>query len=156
MEAFSKIFTYLITKYKFNPKILNVDCNIAQIIAIKKNFKETKIIICYYHIMKKLIQHLPEIKSNNPNKKKRARNLLTNIKLLLFISREKVNQFLELISDKFEDSFPKFIKYYRSNFFTKYPLKYLDWNYDIKNILDPVDINHYFFTNNIGESTNLI
>ena len=105
--------------------------------------------------MKKLIQHLPEIKSNNPNKKKRAKNLLTNIKLLLFISREKLNQFFELISDEFEDSFPKFIKYYRSNFFTKYPLKYLDWNYDIKNTLDPVDINHYFFTNNICESTNL-
>ena len=144
VEAFSKIFTYLITKYKFNPKILNVYCNIAQIIAIKKNFKETKIIICYYHIMKKLIQHLPEIKNSNPNIKKKAKYLLTNIKLLLFISREKVNKFFDLISDEFKDSFPKFIKYYRRNFFDEYLLKYLDWNYDIKNTLDPVDINQTF------------
>ena len=154
IETFSKIFEYLITKYRFSPKIINVDCNKAQIIAIKKYFKESKIIICYYHIIKKLIQHLPEIKSKNPETKKKAKNLLTNIKILLFISREKVKKFFDLIRNNYKATFPKFIKYFHMNFFKKYPLKYLDWNYDIKNTLDAVDINHYFFTNNICESTN--
>ena len=59
----------------------------------------------------------------------------------------------DLISDEFKDCFPKFKKYYLRNFFTKYPLTNLDWNNDLKNTLDQLDINNYFFTNNICEST---
>ena len=33
-------------------------------------------------------------------------------------------------------------------------MKYFDWNYDIKNDLNPLDINHYFFTSDICQSTN--
>ena len=35
-ETFIKIFTYLNTKYNFKPDIINIDCCVAEIIAIKK------------------------------------------------------------------------------------------------------------------------
>ena len=72
---------------------------------------------------------------------------------MLFLKRNEVHNYFNKIKDKFQNDFPKFIKYFEYNFFKKYPMKELDWNYDVeRNNL--IDLNHYFFTNNICESTN--
>ena len=152
-ETFKSILEYLNINYKFEPKIINVDCNKAEIIAIKKTFLNTKINICYYHLMKKFVQHLPELRSKNKILKNKAKDLLINIKLLVFIKKSDAKYFFDKIYDKYNRTFPKFTKYFKNNFFNKYPLKDLDWNYDVNNE-NIIDINHYFFTNNICESTN--
>ena len=54
-ETFCSIFKYLYNKYNFQPNTLNIDCNNAEIIAVKKVFINTKLIICYYHLMKRLV-----------------------------------------------------------------------------------------------------
>ncbi len=68
-DTFIKIFKYLNSKYNFYPEIFNVDWNIAEIIAIKKIFNDSKIIIFCYHILKPIIQHLPQIRSFDKFKK---------------------------------------------------------------------------------------
>ena len=153
-ETFMHIFEKLKLEYKFNPNTINLDCNIAEILAIKNIFNECNITICYYHILKRLVQHLPQLRDKNKDIKAKAKTLFANMKILLFIKRENVHSFFKLIENKYKKIFPKIINYFIDNYFKKYPLNKLDWNYDISNNLNPIDINHYFFTNNICESTN--
>ena len=89
-ESFMKIFKYLNQKYNFYPDSINVDCNLAEIIAIKKSFNDCKIVICYYHIIKHIIQHLPQLRSADKIKKRKAHNLPNNIKIMLFINKDEV------------------------------------------------------------------
>ena len=84
-ETFIKIFNYLTEYYKFYPETINVDCNIAQILAIKHIYKECNIILCFYHILKRLIIHLPQIRSKDKKIKKSVKYLFNNIKILLYI-----------------------------------------------------------------------
>ena len=143
VETFCKIFSYLYTNYNFDPQIINIDCNNAEIISIKKNFINAKIVICFYHIVKRLIQHIPQIRSKNKELKNKAKNLLNNIKLMLFIKRNEVHNYFKKIKYIFKNDFPKFIKYFEYYFFKKYPMKDLDWNYDVERN-NFIDINHYF------------
>ena len=73
---------------------LNVDCCSAEIIAIKKTYVECRIIVCYYHILKRLIQHLPHIKSTNFETKNNTRDSLNNMKILMSLSKNEVKIFL--------------------------------------------------------------
>ena len=153
-ETFSSIFKYLNSQYSFYPEIINCDCYIAEIKAIKKTFNDSHIIICYYHVIKRIIQHLPEIRNKNKIKKEHAKNLLNNIKILIFIKKSNIMEYYKLMENKYKTEFPAFFKYFKKNHFQKYPLKELDWNYDINDDLNPIDIKQYFFSNNICESTN--
>lgn len=143
-ETFSSIFKYLNSKYSFYPEIINYDCCIAEIKAIKKTFNDSHIIICYYHVIKRIIQHLPEIRNKNKIKKEHAKNLLNNIKILIFIKKSNIMEYYNLIENKYKTEFPPFFKYFKKNYFQKYPLKELDWNYDINDDLNPIDIKQYF------------
>ena len=83
-EIFTAIFNYLAMKYWFNPKCINIDCCTEEIISIRKKFPHTKIIICYYQIIKRIIKHIPQIRNKNDNINKKAKDLFANIKILLF------------------------------------------------------------------------
>lgn len=72
-ETFLSIFNYLEIKYNFNPKCINIDCSQAEIISIKKKFPHAKIVLCYYHIVKRIIKHLPQLKCKNKDTKKSKR-----------------------------------------------------------------------------------
>ena len=63
IETFTSIFNYLESKYNFNPKCVNIDCCSSEIFAIKKKYPHCKIILCYYHIIKRIIKHLPQLKN---------------------------------------------------------------------------------------------
>ena len=154
IETFTSIFNYLKTNYNFAPISINVDCSIAEIISIKKNFPNTKIILCYYHILKRIIKHIPEIKCKDKLKKKKAMNLLANIKILLYLNKNKVKDFFNMIQKYYEKEFPSFIKYFYYNFFKKYPLNDLCWVYDLNFIFENNNLDNFFLTNNICESTN--
>ena len=70
VETFSNIYEYLIDKYNFYPTKMTVDCQKANIIAIQKHFPNCYIIICYFHIIRRFVLHLP--KYNLKIKKKRV------------------------------------------------------------------------------------
>ena len=154
VETFSSIFNYLESKYNFNPKCINIDCSSSEIIAIKKKYPHCKIILCYYHIVKRIIKHLPQLKNKNESIKNKAKDLFSNVKLLLFLNVNKLKEFFQLIINKYEKDFPKFIKYFYTNFFKRYPLNDLCWNYDLNFIFEENSIDDFFLTNNICESTN--
>ena len=75
-------------------------------------------------------------------------------KILLFLNKSKLKYFFELIKAKYETDFPAFIKYFYINYFKKYPLNDLCWNYDLNFIFESNSIDDFFLTNNICESTN--
>ena len=77
-----------------------MDCNSAEVIAIKKIFTNITIIICYYHLIKKFIQHFPEIRKKDIENKNKIKNVLNNMKILLFIKREDVLEYYQMINDK--------------------------------------------------------
>ena len=93
-ETFIKSLNYLHNNNEFNPEIINIDCSVPEILVIKKVFIECRINICYYHLLKKFIQHLPQIRSNNLNEKNNAKNLLSNMKILLF--KKEIKKYFEL------------------------------------------------------------
>ena len=86
--------------------------------------------------------------------KNKAKDLFSNVKILLFLNKNKVKEFFQLIVNKYEKDFPKFIKYFYTNFFKRYPLNELCWNYDLNYIFEDNSLDDFFLTNNICESTN--
>ena len=62
---------------------------------------------------------------------------------MLFIKRNEVHNYFKKIKYIFKNDFPKFIKYFEYYFFKKYPMKDLDWNYDVERN-NFIDINHCF------------
>ena len=82
IETFTIIYNYLYEKYKFVPKKMTVDCQKAHLISLYKFFPNTCIIICYFHIIRRLVIHLKDLKNKNMTKKENAKNLLSSMKLL--------------------------------------------------------------------------
>ena len=80
--------------------------------------------------MKRIIKHLPQINNKNETIQKKAKDLFSNIKILLFLNKNNIKEFFQLIIKKYEPDFSKFIKYFYTNFFKRYPLNDLCWNYD--------------------------
>ena len=153
VEMFVNIYEYLINKYKFNPIRITVDCQKAHIKALLKLFPYCCLIICYFLIIRRLVIHLPEIRSKNIEKKEQAKNLLSNKKSLLFIPQTDIINYFELIREKYYSIFPKFNKYFYKNFFIAFPMNKLLWNYYYLNSIYN-DNQLLFLTNNVVESCN--
>ena len=116
IETFNNIYQYLFKKYKFQPIKMKVERQKAHIISIQKIYPNCYIIICYFHIIRILVIHLPQIRSKNKESKELAKNLLTNMKILLFLPQRYIYQFFDLIKNRYYEIFPKFIKYFYKNF----------------------------------------
>ena len=101
------IFEKLKLEYKFNPNSINLDCKIEEIIAVKIILNEASITICYYHIIKRLVQHLTQLIDKNKDIKAKAKTLFDNMEILLFIKRENVNSFFNLIEKKYKKCISK-------------------------------------------------
>lgn len=67
--------------------------------------------------MKRLVQHLPEIRSKNKKLKSLAINMLNNIKIWIFIKKEEVNNYYDKINNKYYKKFPQFLKYFQKKFY---------------------------------------
>lgn len=79
-----KIFQYLKDRFKFNSLIITMDLCKAQINAVIKMFQNANIILCFFHYMQRLIKHLKKLKSNNSIIKKDAKDLLSDLKIIVF------------------------------------------------------------------------
>ena len=151
-ETFKKIFKYLKDRFDFNPPNITMDMCKAQILAAREIFPTSNIILCFFHYIQRIIKHLPQIKSTNLIKKQKAKDLLSNLKLIIFLEEADINTFFKKIKTKFEKEFSKFLKYFEKTFFHTKPYNENLWcYYKIRNNYDN-DI--FFFTNNICESTN--
>ena len=66
---------------------------------------------------------------------------------------EKIQSFFKLISDKYEKLFPDFFKYFKKQYIKKNIFSIDNWNYNSL-LLNSVNNNILFYTNNITESFN--
>ena len=143
---------YLKERFKFNPSFITMDFCKAEIKAAKKIFDKANIILCFFHYIQRLIKHLKEINSKKNSIKEEAKNLLANLKLIVFLPEKEINGFFNKKKKKYKNKFNHFLKYYERSFFNTIPYKDNLWcYYKIRNSLDN---EIYFFTNNISESTN--
>ena len=154
-ETILKILDYLNLKYGFIPKVMTLDLGRGPYSALKEKFKLCRLYPCFFHIMLRLIKHVPEIKSKNKKIKLEAEELLINIKYLFFINNEKLEYFYSKIKKKFNNNFKKFIKYFDNTYMFRGLFSDRNWNYYNYSI-NTNSTDYYFFTNNICESNNKI
>ena len=64
-ETFSEIFKFLKLTYQFKPNLFTVDLARGCYLAILEIFPNSRIFPCYFHIIRRLIIHLNNIKSEN-------------------------------------------------------------------------------------------
>ena len=75
------------------------------------------------------------------------------MKLLLFIDSDKIEDFFEIIKNKYYEGFKRFIDYFEKTYMHNNPFNDRQWNYSnfLKN---EEDTKKYFYTNNVCESLN--
>ena len=64
-ETFSEIFKFLKLTYQFKPNLFTVDLARGCYLAILEHFPNCRIFPCYFLIIRRLIIHLNNIKSEN-------------------------------------------------------------------------------------------
>ena len=99
--------------YFFNPKLITVDFGRAGIKTIGNVFPNTRIYPCYFHLVRKMVLHIKNLNSNNNIMKCNAKNLIFNMKLLLFIDNETIDNFFGLIKEKYYNTNKKFFDYFQ-------------------------------------------
>jgi len=101
-ETFLTIYDFLEQKYKFLPNIITVDFGRGGYTALKEKYPKINIILCYYHYINRIKNHIknnykgPEDKYN-----KLYNDLLSNFKLIPFINTEDLNIFIDKLKTKF-------------------------------------------------------
>ena len=71
--------------------------------------------------------------------------LLNNKKILIFIKKSNIREYYKLIENEYKTEIPAFFKYFKKNYFEKYSLKELDWNYDNNDDINHICIKQFFF-----------
>ena len=102
-ETFISIFNYLKNKYSFNLNSITIDYSLAEYNAIKTVFQNCQIIPCFFHFIQNISKRIINLKSKNLVKKKAAKNLLANMKLLAFVPLSVLDTFYNLIKSKFKN-----------------------------------------------------
>ena len=153
IETLEEIFKYLKKNFNFNPDLITVDFGKAGYIAIKNIFPNIRIFPCYFHLIRRMVIHLKNLKSKNKVLKRNSKNLLFNMKILLFIDNDKIEYFFDLIKNKYYGGYKRFIDYFEKTYMHNIPFNNRQWNYSnfLKN---EDDTRKYFFTNNVCESLN--
>ena len=72
---------------------------------------------------------------------------------LAFVNFNKINEYYELIRNKFKKDFPKFFEYFKKYYLKSKPFSDKCWNYN-KLEKEGINIEKKFFTNNFVESCN--
>ena len=114
-ETIENILKYLKLNFNFNPPVITLDFRKVGYLAFKNIFPKTRIFPCYFHLIRRLIIHIKNLRSDNKVIKRASKNLLFYMKILLFIDHDKIDEFFELIKIKYYDSNKKFFDYYEKN-----------------------------------------
>ena len=140
-ETFYTILDFLKNKYKFEPKFITIDFSKSLYNAYKNIFNDINIIPYFYHYCQNITRKLPQLKDKYNVIKNFVKDLLTNLKLLCFVERDKLNIFYDEIRYKYRSKLPKFFKYFTKFYFKNKPFNELSWNYSFANKI----IMTYFF-----------
>ena len=84
-ETLITVYEYLKNKYQWNPQHISIDFSKAELKSIKLIFKNITIVPCFFHFISNIIKHLKQLKSKNIKERNIAKDLLANIKLLVFL-----------------------------------------------------------------------
>ena len=122
-ETLEAIFNFLKLNYNFYSNLFTVDFGKAGYLAIQNIFSKTRIFPCFFHLIRRLILHLKYLRSKNKLVKRNAKNLLFNIKLLIFIDSDKILEFFNKIKDDYYSNNKKFIDYFEKQYFKNKPFK---------------------------------
>lgn len=152
-ETIETILKYLKLNFNFNPPVIIIDFEKAGYLAFKNIFPKTRIFPCYFHLIRRLILYIKNLRSDNRVIKRASKNLLFNMKILLFIDNAKIDGFFELIKNKYYDSNKKFFDCFEKNYMENRPYNDKQWNY-FNFLKNNEDTHLYFFTNNGCESLN--
>jgi len=105
--------------------------------------------------MVNVTKRIKDLKSKD-KKKEQAKNLLANIKLLAFVPLEQLDEFFNLIVTKYKDRYLDFLNYFYKTYIKNNKdgiFSPNNWNYNTL-IVNNINNNILFFTNNITESFN--
>ena len=91
--------------------------------ATQKIFQNTRIFPCYFHLVRRISIHIKNLKSKKNVIKRKAKNLLLNMKILFFIDDDKIDSFFSLIKKNFYNSNKNFFKYFENNYMKNKLLK---------------------------------
>ena len=152
-ETIEAIFNFLKINYNFYPKLFTVDFGKAGYLVLQHVFPKTRIFTCYFHLIRRLIIHLKNLRSKNKIVKRNAKNLLFNFKLLIFIDSDKIVEFFNKIKEEYYNNHKKFIDYFEKQYFKNSPFKDKQWNYS-NYLKSDEDTQKYFYSNNVAESLN--
>ena len=153
LETYKKILLYLKDTFNFKPEIMTVDFCKAAYIAFKNIYKDIIMVPCFFHLIQRLILHLPQYKDSKLTIKNNAKNILINIKILCFVDNTKIDELFEKIKDKYYHINKNFFDYFIKTFLKNSPFNDRNWNYsNFYKKIDNKDL--FFFTNNVAESMN--
>ena len=84
-EILITVYEYLKNKYQWNHQLISIDFSKAELKSLKYVFKNITIVPCFFHFISNIIKHLKQLKSKNIKERNIAKDLLANIKLLVFL-----------------------------------------------------------------------
>ena len=116
-ETLITVYEYWKIKYQWNPQIISIDFSKAELKSLKYVFKNIIIVPCFNHFISNITKHLKQLKYKNSKEKNIAKDLLANIKLLVFLPIENIKDFYKIIEVKYKDKFPQFFKYFKKNIY---------------------------------------
>ena len=96
-ETLITVYEYLKIKYQWNPSIISRDFSKSELKSLKYVCKNITIVPCFFHFISNITKHLKQLKSKNSKEKNIAKDLLANIKLLVFLPIENIKDFFKLI-----------------------------------------------------------
>ena len=72
--------------------------------------------------MQNKVKRLPDLKFKTKEKIEKAKNLISNIKLLSFIPYDKIDSYYKLIKNKYNKSYPDFFIYFEKYYLSSQKL----------------------------------
>ena len=152
-ETIVTIIEYLKDKYNWSPNRITIDFILAELNAFKLIFPQVIIITCFFRFIKNISKRLEGLKSKNKIKKKIAKDILANFKLICFIPIRAIEPFYNSIKLKYKSNYEKLFNYFDKNYINGKKFDKSFWNYNSL-IINNIEEKTIFFTNNIVESFN--
>ena len=159
-ESYDRLFTYLHINFKFEPKIVHSDFELALRKAIMKNMhtKNAIHVKCLFHYSQMIKKQLNKSGLFKRKLTKYSLEIIRNIEIICFLNKQSIKKQQELIINKLKDNdkLKGFVNYLKKYLFK---LDYSLYNFEdyLKNY-DSTDSNKYleriYFTNNVIESFN--
>ena len=96
-----EIFDFLKTNYDFVPNLFTLDLERGCYLAVSEIFPKCRIYPCYFLIICRFVLHLNNLKSKNTTINRAAQKLFLNMKILLLIEENDIEDFFNKIKKSY-------------------------------------------------------